>query len=188
VTRTLSEYPEIIVVLGGGVRADGSPTRSTLERPVGAAALARSLPHAAIICSGSHGVGHRPTRSEAALMADVLTANGVEPERIFLEDESRDTIGNAVHVAERYLASIAPRPIHLVTSPFHLARSVETFGLVLGPAWKITGHASGTDTVDPERARTELRFAEQTRLFLDGTRPGDIAAIADKLRRRDELR
>jgi uncharacterized SAM-binding protein YcdF (DUF218 family) len=89
-----------------------------------------------------------------------------------------------VHVAERYLARIAPRPIHLVTSPFHLDRSVETFRLVLGPAWPIDGTASGAVPDDADRARHEQRFLEQTRLFLADMTPGDIPAIAAKLRRR----
>ena len=182
--NALSEHREIIVVLGGGILADSTPAPSTLARAVKAAELARALPDAAIICSGSHGVGRRPKKSEAASMADVLIADGVDPARIFLEDESRDTIGNAVHVAERYLASIAPRPIHVVTSPFHLARSVETFELVLGPAWPIDGTASPAVPDDPERARTEQRFLEQTRLFFADTTPGDIAGIAAKLKRR----
>ena len=117
-------------------------------------------------------------------MAEVLVAAGVDSSRIFLEDESRDTIGNAVHVAERYLAAIAPRPVHVVTSPFHLARSVETFRLVLGPAWPVDGTPSAAVADDPERARNEERFLEQTRLFLADTTPGDIAGIAAKLRRR----
>jgi len=180
----LAEHRELIVVLGGGMLADSTPAPSTLARATAAAELARALPGAAIICSGSHGVGRRPRKSEAASMADVIIAKGIAPTRIFLEDKSRDTIGNAVHVAERYLAAIAPRPVHVVTSPFHLARSVETFRLVLGPAWPIDGTASGAVPDDPERARSEQRFLEQTRLFLADTTPGDIAGIAAKLKRR----
>lgn len=183
-TRELADHPELIVVLGGGIRADGTPAPSTVARAEAAADVAKQHPQAAVICSGSHGVGRRPEGSEAASMADVLVARGVDRTRIFLEDESRDTIGNAVHVAERYLATIAPRPIYLVTSPFHLDRSIETFRLVLGPAWTIHGHASRSVTDDPERAETERRFLEQTRLFLADTTPGDIQGIAAKLRRR----
>ncbi|TMC00158.1 MAG: YdcF family protein, partial [Chloroflexi bacterium] len=85
---TIAGYPEIIVVLGGGVLPDG-----------------------------------KPPRTEAATMADVIVAAGIGGERIFLEDESRDTIGNAIYVAERYLGALAPRPVYVVTSPFHLQRS-----------------------------------------------------------------
>ena len=180
----LADHPELIVVLGGGMLADGTPAPSTVARARAAADLARSHADAALICSGSHGVGRRPKSSEAASMAAVLVAAGVDRARVFLEDESRDTIGNAVHVAERYLAGIAPRPLHVVTSPFHLARSVETFKLVLGPRWRVDGTASAPVADDPERALNEERFLEQTRLFLADTRPGDIAGIAAKLKRR----
>ncbi len=183
-TGALADHPELIVVLGGGMQPDGTPAPSTLARAATASALAAKYANAAVICSGSHGVGRRPRKSEAASMADVLVAQGVARARIFLEDESRDTIGNAVHVAERYLSRIAPRPIHLVTSPFHLPRSVETFRLVLGPAWVIDGVASGTVADDAERAKHEERFLAQTQAFFADTTPGDIAQIAEKLRRR----
>jgi uncharacterized SAM-binding protein YcdF (DUF218 family) len=184
VSQALADHPELIVVLGGGMQPDGTPAPSTLARATTAAALAARYPDAAVICSGSHGVGRRPRKSEAASMSDALVAQGVARERIFLEDESRDTIGNAVHVAERYLANVAPRPIHLVTSPFHLPRSVETFRLVLGPAWEIEGAASGTVSDDPERAKHEERFLAQTHAFFADTTPGEITQIAEKLRRR----
>jgi hypothetical protein len=90
-------------------------------------------------------------------------------------------------VAERYLAAITPRRLYLVTSPFHLDRSLKTFELVLGPAWPILGVASGPVSDDPERARNEQRFLEQTRLWLADMTPGDIAAIAAKLRRRPDV-
>ena len=185
--RDLADHPELIVVLGGGMQSDGTPAPSTLARAAAAAALAREHPDAGIICSGSHGVGRRPQRSEAASMAEVIVGAGIERARIFLEDQSRDTIGNAVHVAERYLAAIAPRPIYLVTSPFHLDRSVKTFELVLGSRWPIRGVPSGPVSDDPERARHEQRFLEQTRLWLADMTPGDIAGIAAKLRRRPDL-
>jgi uncharacterized SAM-binding protein YcdF (DUF218 family) len=181
---SLAAYPEIIVVLGGGMLPDGTPAPATLARGAAAAAVARQHPDAAIICSGSHGVGRKPRRSEAASMADLIVANGIQEDRIFLEDESRDTIGNAVHVADRYLSRVAPRPVYVVTSPFHLERSVETFRLVLGPAWEIEGVASAPAPDDGERAKHEARFLMQTRAFLAGIAPGEVARMVAKLRRR----
>ena len=179
---SLAAHPEIIVVLGGGMLPDGTPAPATLARGVAAAELARARPEAAIICSGSHGVGRRPKRSEAASMADLIVANGIDRGRIFLEDQSRDTIGNAVYVAERYLGAITPRKAYVVTSPFHLARSVETFRLVLGPEWDIEGVASAPAPDDAERAKHEPRFLLQTRAFLAGIAPGEVARMTAKLR------
>ena len=116
-------------------------------------------------------------------MADLIVQRGIDGERIFLEDESRDTIGNAVHVADRYLAAIPARPLYLVTSPFHLERSVETFRLVLGPAWEIRGVASAPAPDDAERAKHEPRFLMQTRAFLAGIAPGEVARMVAKLRK-----
>lgn len=116
-------------------------------------------------------------------MADLIVELGIDRERIFLEDESRDTIGNAVHVADRYLGTISARRIFLVTSPFHLERSVETFRLVLGPAWEITGVASAPAPDDGQRAKQEPRFLLQTRAFLAGIAPGEVARMVAKLRR-----
>lgn len=117
-------------------------------------------------------------------MADLIVAAGIDRERIFLEDQSRDTIGNAVHVADRYLGAIPPRAVYIVTSPFHLERSVETFRLVLGPSWAIEGVASAAAPDDAERAKHEPRFLMQTRAFLAGIAPGEVARMVTKLRGR----
>jgi len=182
--ESVAGYPEIIVVLGGGVLHDGTPAPATLARAEAAADVARAHPDAAIICSGSHGVGRKPKRSEAASMADLIVERGVDRARIFLEDQSRDTIGNAVHVADRYLSAIPARRIYLVTSPFHLERSVATFLLVLGPDWQIEGVASAPAPDDGERAKHEPRFLMQTRAFPAGTRPGGVGRMIAKLKTR----
>ncbi len=117
-------------------------------------------------------------------MADLIEAAGIGGERIFLEDESRDTIGNAIYVAERYLGALAPRPVYVVTSPFHLQRSVETFQLVLGPAWQVEGVASAPAPDDVERGTHERRFLQQTHEFLAGIAPGEVSRMSAKLRER----
>jgi len=117
-------------------------------------------------------------------MADLIAAEGIDRGRIFLEDQSRDTIGNAVFVAERYLSAISPRRVYVVTSPFHLERSVETFRLVLGAAWEIVGIASAPALDDADRAKHEGRFLQQTREFLAGIAPGEVSRISAKLRAR----
>lgn len=183
-SASVAAHPEVIVVLGGGMLPDGTPAPATLARGKAAADLARAHPEAAIICSGSHGVGREPRRSEAASMAVLIAAAGIDRERIFLEDQSRDTIGNAVFVAERYLSRVPPRPVYIVTSPFHLERSVETLRLVLGPAWRIQGVASAPAPDDAERAKYEPRFLQQTREFLAGIAPGEVSRMSSKLRER----
>lgn len=179
--RSVADFPEIAVVLGAGVKADGRPTWSTVARADAGAELAKDR-DLAVIVSGSHGNGPRPPRTEAALMADRLTAGGIDRSRIFLEDESRDTITNAVFVAERYLVGVAPRPLWIVTSPFHMARSLATFAFVLGPSWPLRSHPAAPGAKEAELAASEAMFLDRTRAVLAGIEPGDIPRIGERAR------
>jgi uncharacterized SAM-binding protein YcdF (DUF218 family) len=182
---SVADAPELAVVLGGGIAADGGPLPSTKARAHRGAQLARERPELVVICSGDRQpdapVG---TPSEAALMRDLIIGWGVPAERIAIEDESRDTIGNAVLVAVRYLNGIEPRPLSVITSPFHLERATETFRHVLGYAWQVQAVASDETNDDLERASRETGFLQETTKFFDGVRPGDLRAIARRLRER----
>ena len=177
----LAKYREVAVVLGGGLTRAGGPNPSTLARADAAADLGHD-PTIAFIVSGSHGDGPKPRKTEAEFMAERLAELGVERRRIFLEDESRDTLSNAAFVAERYLAKIAPRPVIVITSPFHLARALETFRLVLGPAWSVRGHASAAGRNDDAHAASEALYLARTRARLEGIAPGDIPGIVRRAR------
>lgn len=185
--RPLAGYREIAVVLGAGLEDDGSPTDTTLARADAAATLANER-DIAFIVSGSHGYEPTPEQTEAYFMAERLAANGVPRGRIFLEDESRDTVANAALVAERYLAGIAPRPIVVVTSPFHLRRSLAIFAMVLGPAWPLEGLLAARTGQDEAREATEELYLGHARAVLAGTTPGDIARIAARVRAKPEYR
>jgi uncharacterized SAM-binding protein YcdF (DUF218 family) len=182
---TVADAPELAVVLGGGVGPDGGPFPSTKARAHRAAQLARERPELVVICSGD-----RPLEaanggpSEAALMRDLIAGWGVAPERIAVEDESRDTIGNAVLTAVRYLQAIEPRPLAVITSPFHLERAVETFRHVLGYPWQVEAVASDETDDDVARAARETRYLQETTTFFEGVHPGDLRTMARRLRDR----
>ena len=180
----LAGFPEIAVVLGGGIAADGTPTASTTARARAAAQLARRRPGLALITSGSHGGGAAPARSEAAVMADLIVESGIPRERVFLEERSLETIGNAVEVALRYLKRIEPRPLFLVTSPFHLERALVVFRNVLGFAWQVQAVSAEDTDDDLERANSETIFLQETFAFFEGIKPGDLPAIERRFRAR----
>jgi len=180
----LADFPEVAVVLGGGVSASGQPSPSTSARAHAAAQLASHRASLAIIAAGSHGDGPAPAQSEAAVMAGLMAAAGVPRQRIFLEERSRDTIGNGVEVAARYLAKIEPRPLYLVTSPFHLERALVVFRNVLGFAWQVQAVAAEQTDDDLARANSETTFLQETFAFFQGIKPGDFAAVEKRYRAR----
>ena len=177
----LSKFREIAVVLGGGLNADHTPKAATLARADAAAQLARER-DVALIVSGSHGDGPKPKITEAEYIARRLIERGISRSRIFIEDESRDTVSNAVFVAERYLAGTEPRALVIVTSPFHMARSLATFALVLGPAWPLEAYPAAPGTKEDAHEATEELYLGHTRARLKGLQPGDIRGIAERVR------
>ncbi len=123
---------DAIVVLGGGLSA---PTRLTryAELSAGAdrgwhAARCYHAGRAPVILFS--GVGEGPG------MKQFLTDLGVPPAKIVLEPESRNTYENGVFTREKLKAMKAKRII-LVTSAWHMRRSVMTFermGVEIVPA------------------------------------------------------
>jgi uncharacterized SAM-binding protein YcdF (DUF218 family) len=181
----VADAPELAAVLGGGLAPGGGPLPSTTARAHRAAQLARERPELALICTGDRQLeAAEGTPSEAALMRGLIVGWGVAPERVALEEESRETIGNAVLTAIRYLRDIEPRPLAVISSPFHLLRATETFRHVLGSPWQIQAIASDETDDDIARAARETRYLQETTAFFDGVRPGDFRAMARRLRER----
>ena len=171
-------------MLGGGLGADGSPTASTVARARAAAQLARQRADLAVIVSGSHGDGPAPPRTEAAVMAEAIEKTGIAPERIFREERSRETLGNAVETATQFLARISPRPLYVVTSPFHLERALVVFRTVLGFAWQVQAVSAEETDDDLAKANAETRYLQETFAFFKGLEPGDLSGIEKRYRQR----
>lgn len=170
-------------MLGGGINARGEADPATIARTQAAAVLARERPLLALVLtgrqSGLDGVTYAV--SEARWMADQLARNGIARQRMVLEDESRDTIGNAVLVAARHLRWLEPRPLWIVTSSYHLARSVLAFAATLGARWPIRTRTSPPTRDDAFRSAAEAKFIQETTEFFDGINIGDLDAIVARL-------
>ncbi len=95
----------IAVVLGSGLEADGSATPVTEIRAKTAADLLATKGRMKVICSGSRSLDDKGEHgaTEAQVMADIITAQGISPKRTLLEDQSFDTLGNAIFTVDRYL-------------------------------------------------------------------------------------
>ena len=114
--------PEAIVVFGQAARDDGTPTPGLLARLTTALGLAQRHPGALLVVSGG---AVRSAHSEAEAMRTWLVAQGVEAQRIVVDAQARDTVGNAVGM----LAALRQRNLHrvvAVTSLAHVPRAVTT--------------------------------------------------------------
>ncbi|CAN5149114.1 hypothetical protein BH11CYA1_BH11CYA1_28500 [soil metagenome] len=174
---------EVAVVLGSGVASDGTPARTTVLRVRAAARLAKAHPDVNLVVSGD-GRKHIGITSEAEAMKKILLAEGISADRIFLEDQSQDTIGNAVLVAARYFANetpVATRKLYVVTSPFHIGRALIAFRAVVPTHWEVVGYGSRIASTDAARGANESGGVQWMKDFFSGIEPGDIAAAVERL-------
>jgi uncharacterized SAM-binding protein YcdF (DUF218 family) len=151
---SLPEKVDGVVVLGGGLEAAINLARGGYEmndggdRFVEAAALARRYPAARVLVSGGVGTIMLKGESDADTAPRLLAALGIAPERLILENKSRNTAENAANA--RNMAQ--PRPGEtwlLVTSAYHMPRSVGLFRKVGFPvvAWPSDYRTSGEEGV-----------------------------------------
>ena len=129
---------DAIVLLGGAMRGDTHmgtlpDLNQHADRLVHAVALYKAGKAPVIVLTGGGVEGARP---EAQQMQDLLAVMGVPARHVLLESASRDTHDNAVNAAQ-LLKSRGMRRILLVTSAYHMRRSVALFeaqGLEVVPA------------------------------------------------------
>lgn len=118
------ERADAIVVLGGGLHANGSLTSASLERTLyGVELYRRGLSPRIVFSAGITGEAHRP---EAVAMAEFGRWVGVPADAILTERASRTTYENAVEVA-RLLRGRGIRRALLVTGPTHMYRAQLAF-------------------------------------------------------------
>lgn len=107
------------MILGAAVRPDGAPSASLARRIRGGAALAVQHPQALVFCSGAVG-RHGP--SEASVMAAQLTAAGIDPARLVLDEDSRDTLQTAA-AAARFVRAHGLAGAIVCSDSYHLPRT-----------------------------------------------------------------
>lgn len=124
--------PDGIVVLGGAISPDVSAARGVValdeaaERITVAAELAHRYPDARIIFSGGSAALLFDEPVEAPIAVRQFEALGVAHDRVIAEEQSRNTIENAVF--SRLLAN--PKPGErwlLITSAYHMPRAIAAF-------------------------------------------------------------
>ena len=142
--------PDGIVVLGGAISPNISVARGSValngsaERLTVTAELARRYPNARIIFTGGSASLDPTVPLEAPLAVKEFEALGVPHDRITAEEQSRNTIENAVF--SHLLAN--PKPGErwvLVTSASHMPRAIGAFRAAGFPveAYPVNWHTTG---------------------------------------------
>ncbi len=150
----LPPHVDGIVVLGGGFEGrinlarGGYELGSSGDRYVETAILARRYPQAQVLVSGGSGSIFLKAAGDGETAPHLLVALGVSPDRLLIENSSRDTFENAQF--SRALAKPQADEVWLlVTSAFHMPRAVGVFRQVGYPVvpWPTDYRTTGGETV-----------------------------------------
>ena len=113
---------DYVIVLGAGVNGT-QPSLILSERISRAEIYLRENPEAIAILSGGKGSGEHI--SEAQCMFNSLTAKGIDPDRLWLEDRSTSTRENLRFSMELIESKTGSRPARaaIISNEFHLYRA-----------------------------------------------------------------
>lgn len=161
--------PEAIIVFGQTPKPDGTPSAGLLSRLERTLELAQRFPEASVIVSGGD---VKTEYTEASVMKEWLMQQGVEGERILLDEMARDTYGNAIG-SLALCEEIEAHKAAVVATIFHLPRAVTTMklyaehkGYPLELDWAGGGEQSVAD--EGERLYTFVNGARAVGLFTKG--------------------
>ena len=125
-TKKYRDKCEYLLILGGNVIGADTPSPQLFERMKAAAVYLKENPETvAVPCGGCFRDGQK--KSEAAIISDYLIEQGIEAERIILEDKSTTTYEN-FEFGTKIIENHAKKPIDEVkvaflSSDYHLHRA-----------------------------------------------------------------
>ena len=110
---------DALVVLGAGLRPDGTPSEALAYRLDAALDYLEDNPDTVCVVSGGQGLGE--SRAEADAMYDYLLEHGLDAGRVTREDRSTSTAENVRNSAELLEPGSS---VGIVTNDFHLYRAL----------------------------------------------------------------
>ena len=112
-----------IVILGFALNSDGTMKDELIGRLETGLASAEKYPNAYVVVTGGGTAAGNPNVTEGGLMGEWLLEHGLDEERLIVEDQAPDTVGNAENTY-RILSEQYPsvKELVMVTSDYHVPR------------------------------------------------------------------
>lgn len=177
---------DIIIVLGGGVTKEGTPTGSSLARIKKTVELFQEGAASFVLMSGAYSnkISYTPIKTEAHAMKDYAMQLGIPEEKIVLEEFSMETVGNA-YFSKEIVAEKKWKSLLVVTSDFHVERTAYIFKKTFGPEYSCTvipvSHVSPEELdIRKEKEAQALHLLKQHMdIFPDGDENGVRQILED---------
>ncbi len=177
-----------IVVLGGGITKDGKLPKHVKERLEKALRIFRKQKQAKILVCGRYSFlypkNQLPKKTEARAMRDYLIILGMPKKNIYIENKSKDTIGNAYYAKKIYFIPRKERKASIITSEFHLARTKFIFQKIFGKGYQLKFVSLSSSLKSKEKAKVmerQKKLLKKTKEILTEMKSGDHNFLKGKL-------
>lgn len=173
---------DCIVILGGGFRS-GELSFESKKRVEAGVSLCKQGFSGKLLMSGGFTVDNLK-KSESSEMKKHAINLGVKAKDIFVEEESLDTLGNAVF-SKRIVKKNCFKNLLLVTSDYHLERSLFIFHYVFGSGFNILGFDVPTGFIRKfiqQKKNKERAYLLETQTFFSGIKIGNDNAILKRMK------
>lgn len=175
-----------IVVLGGGIDRHGRLPRHVIARLAKAVEIFKKEKDAKILTCGKYSFLYSkdeiPKKTESQAAKEYLIAHGIPKTKIYMENKSKDTIGNAYYAKKFYFIPRKEKEAFIVTSDYHLERAKFIFKKIFGKGYKLKFIA--TPSVLPEKMKIIKRQEEllkKTKNILVSMKSGNHNFLKNKL-------
>ena len=125
----LPETDELcLVALGFQLNPDGTMREELIERLKVVLASSQKYPNALIVCTGGGTAADNPNATEAGMMAKWLIDNGVDADRVIVEDHSLTTAQNAIYtfdILDKQYPQV--KQLAILSSDYHIATGALLF-------------------------------------------------------------
>lgn len=180
----MTERFDAVTVLAGDFSEDRREIGpGTIERMDTALRVIQEHDIPNLVVAGSHPFIWRqaPPHPLARLMKGYAVDMGLPAGMVRVQDESLETVGDAVFTKTGIVEPEGWVRLALVTSDAHLPRGERIFGHVMGPGYTIRGMPSGEASAVKNQNLQEFVGSVLVRSILSGTEAGDTLAIQRRL-------
>lgn len=178
---------DVILTLGNGFTENWGVPATVANRLRSVAYLYKHNVSKKILLSGGYSISWdltdvKPPTTEAAEMKKMLIAFGVPEEAIFLEEESKDTIGNFYFSKIKILKPNNWKQILIVCTDFHFKRVQFISKKILGPEYSLSYQTTPSHSLHDEGfLKSQQIILERQNLFLSTMQTGDDEFLAKRL-------
>ena len=118
--------------------------------------------------------------TESEVMREYAVESGIDLSNILIEPRGKDTIGNAYFSRQAIEQNLNTSTVRLATSCYHVARAIYIFEYCFGDGYDISAPDCYDSNVPTEKL-DEDKSISLNRQFFSWIKPGDLAAIRDRM-------